>query len=171
MQRLSECSKKGEPEDHRLAVNFTRDFLEYSKVDKDYRIEPDYPVVYDAKFCKQLPNNREYEGHLFDLAILDVNNHPICFIEINGNIGFYYHVSNNSNFRVKRAKPTKHSHELQMRNDRINRNYVETHYPKATYKVLFKEEVLGNCGKNGKDKDYLINRLEYLRNELKDWIT
>jgi len=171
IQQKSETFKPGESEDHMFAVTKVFHFLEQNKKWPRWFIDVACPVTYPPEIIKQLPKNRVHKGHTFDLGIYEpildsdgesiVNMKPIAYIEINGNIGYDYY---DGAGRIQHANPTKHSKELQKRNDKINKNYCEN--AGIIYKTLLKEEVLGNCT----DKDYLKDSQLYLNRELLEFI-
>jgi hypothetical protein len=149
--------KKGETEDHMYAVGKVYAFL-YDNMPEQYKYMVDIgcPVTYPPEILKQLPKNREYGGHTFDLGIyqivvdmkygLDANVpmiKPIAYIEINGNVGFNYY---DGAGRIKHANPTKHSLEKQKKNDKINKNYCELMGIK--YITPLKEEIMGDVDKS-----------------------
>ena len=169
---LSETIKKGEPEDHRLAVEKVVYFLNENKFDRDWQIRDGYEVQYPIEMVKQLNKYRVHLYHTFDIGILapilDMSQIepfkanipkyvPIAVIEMMGNIGFYYRSTNG---KIKKANPTKHSKAKQIQNDKVNRNMIEKHFHGTRYITLLKEEVLGDCGHDGKqDTHYTISYL------------
>ena len=167
--------KKGESEDHIYAVGKVYHFLQQSiPIHTKLMVDIGPPVTYPPEILKQLPKNREYGGHTFDLGIyqivvdmkygLDANVpmiKPVAYIEINGNVGYDYY---DGAGRVKHANPTKHSKALQKRNDKINKNYCELMGIK--YITLLKEEIMGDI----KDKDQEKNSLQYLQRELIEFL-
>ena len=174
IQQKSKTLRKGAPLDHEMAVSEVYHFLNINKKEPGWLIDMNAPVMYPTKIIKQLPVNREYRGHVFDLAIynvvvdmeygLDANIPkyiPIAYIEINGNVGYKYL---DGAGRVQKANPTKHSKELQKRNDKINKNYCEDEG--IIYKTLLKEEINGDL----RDPDKLKNTQLYLRRELLEFI-
>ena len=177
VQLQSQTIKRGPPLDHELAVDKVFWFLNNNKREDNWIIDKDIPLTYSQEFKRQLPKVRTFNGHTGDLGIyepiFDVNKNLIGFellalIEINGNIGFYYHHPVTG--KVKRGTATKHSKESQKRNDKIVRNYLEKYHPNAKYIVLLKEEVLGDCGKNGKDEEYKTTTIRQLKEDLAEWI-
>ena len=163
--------KKGESEDHFYAVAKVFHFLEQNKKWPRWLIDIGCPVTYPEEILKQLPKSRVHDGHTFDLGIYEpvmdtdnimiVNIKPLAFIEINGNVGYKYL---DGGGRVQKANPTKHSKELQKRNDKINKNYCEN--AGIIYKTLLKEEINGDI----KDPDRVKNTTQYLQRELLEFI-
>jgi len=172
MKYRSLTFKHGETEDHKMAVDEVYWFLENHKLDYRWFINVNCPVEYPPEIVAQLPKNRTYEGHIFDVGIFKVvgqhdkhypySKHiPIAFIEINGNVGYDYRDGVD---RVKHANPTKHSLKKQQQNDKINKNYCEL--KGIIYKTLLKEEINGDIS----DKDRKKNSLVYLTRELFEFI-
>jgi len=171
IQQKSETFKPGESEDHMFAVAKVFHFLEQNKKWRIWFIDVACPVTYPPEIVKQLPKNRIYKGHTFDLGIYEpvldndgesiVNMKPLVYIEINGNIGYDYY---DGAGRIQKANPTKHSKELQNKNDKINKNYCEN--AGIIYKTLLKEEINGDI----KDPDRVKNTTQYLQRELLEFI-
>jgi len=171
VQTRSATFKKGEPLDHEMAVSEVYHFLNTHKKYPYWFVDINVPVMYPTKIIKQLPINREFRGHVFDLAIYEpifstdgediVNLKPIVYIEINGNVGYDYL---DGAGRVAHANPTKHSKKQQQQNDKINKNYCEDEG--IIYKTLLKEEINGDL----RDPDKLKNTQLYLRRELLEFI-
>ena len=90
---------------------------------------------------------------------------PLAVIEIMGNVGFYYRSISG---KVKRGRATRHSKERQMQNDKINRNFIEKYHAGTKYIPLLKEEILGDCGKDGKDDTH--DTIRYLAENLGGYI-
>ena len=176
VQLQSQTIKKGEPLDHILAVQKVYWFLINNKREEHWIIDKDIPLTFTPEFKKQLPKVRTYNGHTGDLGIYEPiyedgeirDFNLLALIEINGNIGFYYHHPITG--KVKRGTATKHSKANQIKNDKIVRNYLEKYHPQTKYIVLLKEEVLGDCGKNGKDEEYKTTTIRHLFSELKEWV-
>lgn len=175
-QCRSQIFKPGEALDHFLAVDKVFWFLNNNKREQEWIIDKEVPLTYTPEFKKQLPKVRTFNGHTGDLGIYEPIYHEgelrdfnlLALIEINGNIGFYYRHPVTG--KVKRGTATKHSKANQIRNDKIVKNYLEEYHPSAVYKVLLKEEVLGDCGKNGKDEEYKTATIRHLFEELKEWV-
>ena len=70
MKYQSETLRKGEPEDHYLAVEKVLWFLIENKSDKYWKIQGNYEMKYPLGFLNSLPHNRVHFAHKFDLAIL-----------------------------------------------------------------------------------------------------
>ena len=170
VQQLSKTFKKGESPDHMLAVDKVYGFLEDRKKG-NWIISINTPVRYPQEIIDQLPDNRTHKGHIFDVSINEPLFDPdgecligiktIAFIEINGNVGYKYYDYTGG---IRRANPTKHSKELQKRNDKINKNYCELKGIK--YITLLKEEINGDIA----DEDRIKNTTEYLQRELLEFI-
>ena len=165
MKYRSLTFKHGETEDHKMAVDEVYWFLENHKLDYRWFINVNCPVEYPPEIVAQLPKNRTYKGHLFDVGIYQVSQFakhtPLAFIEINGNVGYDYIDGVD---RIQHANPTKHSLKKQQQNDKINKNYCEL--KGIIYKTLLKEEINGDI----KDKDRKKNSLVYLTRELLEFI-
>ena len=170
-QQKSKTLRKGEPLDHEMAVSEVYHFLNVNKKEARWLIDINVPVTYPTKIIKQLPTGRQYKGHTFDLAIYEaiydkesesiIDLKAIAYIEINGNIGYDYL---DGAGRIAHANPTKHSKDIQKRNDKINKNYCEDEG--IIYKTLLKEEINGDL----RDPDKLKNTQLYLRRELLEFI-
>jgi hypothetical protein len=172
-QQRSQTFKPGEPLDHIMAVEKVYEFLEHNRNEKWF-IDVNVPVVYPSEINKQLPKNRTFGGHTFDLGVyapvfVEDTDNDIKYIrefrlkaviEINGNVGYKYETPHG----IKRANPTKHSKELQKRNDKINKNYCKNEGIK--YIVLLKEEIMGDI----KDKDKEKNTIQYMQRNLLEFI-
>lgn len=179
-QQLSKTIKKGEPLDHLLAVSKVFWFLDKNKKNKDWIVDVGVGLRYSDEFAKQLPKSMNYKGHAFDLVIMErvfdpdgevvINLKFKAVIEIGGNIGFYY--LDPVTGKPTKANPTRHSKPLQKRNDKIVQNFLksEPRLKHCKYITLLKEEILGDCGKNGKDDSYKTNTIRYLEENLRDWI-
>lgn len=177
VQLQSQTIKKGPSIDHELAVDKVFWFLNENKREEEWIIDKDIPLTYPGEFKKQLPRTRTFNGHKGDLGIIEpvyddnknlVDFNLLALIEMNGNIGFYY--PDPVTGKPKKANPTKHSKANQIKNDKIVRNYLEKYSPSTKYIVLLKEEVLGDCGKNGKDEEYKTATIRHLFDELKEWV-
>ena len=165
-QLRSKTVKRGPPDDHEAAVVKTVLFLNKYKRDPSWMIDMDYPVSYPEDFVKEMwprKTRRTNFGHLFDICIRDWHYSPIAFIEMNGNIGYWFD-GKRSKRHWKIAAPTKHSKKAQQENDGINKSYAEK--VGVPYIVLLKEEINGDA----KDPDREKNSFQMLQRGLKDWI-
>ena len=170
-QQQSKTIKKGEPQDHEEAVNRVFNFLYANKKNRRWLIDINVPMVYDAEFISQLPKGR-YPGHKEDIGIYlpqfdkitgEIKKFVLkAVISIAGKIGGYY---KNNIGTVLKYSPTKHDKPIQSKNDKIVQNWCER--KKIKYIVLLKEEILGDCGKDGKDE---VDTTPYLREHLKEFI-
>ena len=165
-QERSKTLKKGEPDDHFAAVVKTALFLNKYKRDESWIIDINFPVSYSPEFVKQMwprKTSRTCFGHIFDLCIRDYHFKPLAFIEMNGEVGYWFD-GKKSKRHWKIANPTKHSKKLQQINDGINESYAES--IGAEYIVLLKEEINGDA----KDPDREKNSFQELQRGLRDWI-
>jgi hypothetical protein len=169
-QQQSKTIKKGSPPDHEAAVVRVLKFLYANRKSNRIGMMPDYPLIYDKEFCKQLPKDR-FPGHRADIgidrAVMDKESEKlkslklVAIIEINGKHGGYW----KNGLLVSKYGPTKHDNPIQKEKDKIVQNWCER--KKIKYIVLLKEEILGDCGKDGKDE---VDTEPYLRENLKEFI-
>lgn len=128
----SQTFRKGEPDDHKITINLTCDFIDnlnieqiwydkkaYFQYPKEFRVKPDYP-----------------EGHSPDLVVwmtVDYHDVILAFIEMDGDLG-------GKKDGVKYS-PTKHSKKNQKINDGIFKAYIEKYHPQSKLIRLKKERV------------------------------
>lgn len=170
-QQQSKTIKKGEPIDHAEAVNRVFNFLYANKKNRKWLIDINVPLIYDAEFVSQLPKGR-YPGHKEDIGIylpqFDKETGEIrkfvlkAVVSVMGKHGGYW---KNQLGQVKKYSPTKHDKPIQTKNDKIVQNWCER--KKIKYIVLLKEEILGDCGKLGKDE---VDTIPYLTEKLAEFI-
>ena len=165
-QQKSKTKKHGPPDDHQAAVVKTVLFLNKYKRDPTWMVDMDYPVKYPEDFVKQMwpkKTRRTHFGHEFDICIRDWHFKPLAFIEMNGDVGYWFD-GKASKRHWKMANPTKHSKKSQQENDGINLSYAQS--IGADYITLKKEEINGDA----KDPEREKNSFQELQRGLRDWI-
>ena len=155
----SQTIKKGEPDDHILAVELGVAFINKHRQTNTIRAIKDYYIRYPEKFIQKMKfKDGEFKEHVVDSVILEEldngTEQPRLFIEWQGNL----------DYKTKyQGKPlhvtrTKHSKKSQQKNDGIFQNYRDLYHPQANIIRPLKEELFGTVD-NEEDRELYLTRI------------
>lgn len=147
-QSWSEVPKKGEPEDHKLAVRQIEKWF-YDNRYHDTLTLKDYKIKFKQAFIDK--HKLQYTFHEYDLVVF---NYPTKFPEFYERKHILYVIEVNQPYddivrfipegtevtRNLKISKSRHTKDQQTRNDHISEDYIHEYYPDAQYITIDKSD-------------------------------